>query len=170
MKTEQTQATKIKLTELDGLDPVSVILEDIGLGKGSVVIECYNEVWSSYWGAMGGRTISEFFCSCDDGYLSKNLSNVRSTIDDFDGLAKILQKQIIQNRVDGDVDKETAREQYDAAETVEPHSEQGYMHDVLGDEWWYRIPSKPNPDYEYLCRIINVVKAALKQLSQPPKV
>ena len=163
MKVEKTVVSKIQITDIEHLDAIGVIFEDLGPRQGKITIDCYSQAWSAYWGGMGDRTIAQFFCSCDEHYLAKNLSNINSTVDDLDGLGEVLQKKIIQNRLDGDIDKATAREQYDASETVEPHSDHDFMYDVLGDEWWYDIPSKPNPDYEYLCRIINTVKAALKE-------
>ena len=38
---------------------------------------------------------------------------------------------------------------------------QNTMNELMGDEWWYRLPQKPNPDYVYLCRIIRTVQEAL---------
>lgn len=36
------------------------------------------------------------------------------------------------------------------------------MESLLGEEWWYRLPEKENPDYEYLCRIIRAAQDALR--------
>ena len=55
------------------LDPIRVITENIEPGKGRIIIVCYDSSWVGYWGAMGGRTVEEFFLSCDAGYLSSNL-------------------------------------------------------------------------------------------------
>lgn len=57
------------IKDYSGLDPVSVFLEDFESGKGKITIECYGKYWSAYWGAMGERTISEFFSSCSDNKL-----------------------------------------------------------------------------------------------------
>jgi len=37
----------------------------------------------------------------------------------------------------------------------------GGDHDVDGDEWWYSLPQKKNPSYEYLTRIVDTIKEAL---------
>ena len=39
---------------------------------------------------------------------------------------------------------------------------------VLGDEWWFRLPKEDNPDYIYLGKIVDTVKAAfsLEELQQ----
>jgi hypothetical protein len=38
------------------------------------------------------------------------------------------------------------------------------MYDVFGDEWWYDFPKKPNPKYEYISKIVDIVKEALKNV------
>jgi hypothetical protein len=37
----------------EALDPVLVILQDFGGGRGRLTLECYGQAWSAYWGAMG---------------------------------------------------------------------------------------------------------------------
>ena len=32
------------------------------------------------------------------------------------------------------------------------------LSEVFGSEWWYSLPEKLNPEYEYICRIISTVK------------
>lgn len=71
MKVQASNVQKMLITEVPGLDPVTVILEDIEPRKGKIIIECYSKSWSAYWGGMGDRNIAEFFCSCNDHYLAK---------------------------------------------------------------------------------------------------
>lgn len=59
----------IRLSDLPGLDPVTVITRDIGPGQGSILVECYGQAWSAYWGGMGPRTVRQFVASCDDDYI-----------------------------------------------------------------------------------------------------
>ena len=168
MKIKKSMVTKIKISEVDGLDEISVILEDLGPRQGNIHITCYGEAWTSYWGGMGDRTIAQFFCACDEHYLAGNLSGVRSTVEDFDALTNIVRRKIIEDRRALDVDADKAREQFDEAESLDPRNigHQELLQDVLGDDWWCSLPSKPNPDYEYLCRIINTVKAAFKEIAK----
>jgi hypothetical protein len=37
------------------------------------------------------------------------------------------------------------------------------MSDIFGEEWWYGLPTIPNPKYTYLCKILTTVKTALKE-------
>ena len=88
MKITESTVTKITLTELERLDPINIFLEDFQLGQGKLTVECYGESWSSYWGAMGDRDISEFLLSCDNDYIIRNISTVNRSIVDYDEISK----------------------------------------------------------------------------------
>lgn len=166
MKIELSTVTKIRLTELDRLDPITVILEDIAPRQGKIIIECYGESWSSYWGGMGQKNIAEFFCCCDKHYLSKNLSSINSEITDEGVICDWLRSEIISSRRHFSYTKERARELWDDVEFyVENnanclHTEQcnDLLLEIIGDDWWHDLPTKTNPEYEYLCRIIDAVQ------------
>ena len=144
MKVKATKTTKITLSDIDALDPVTVILDDIAEGQGKIIIECYCKSWSSYWGAMGEQTnVAQFVCGCDEHYLAKNLSNISSTVNDFDKINKEAEKR----------DLSTMDESYLVYSTLE---------EIYGPEWFRDLPQKPNHEYVYLCRIINAVKDGLK--------
>lgn len=168
MKTIVSTVTKISVSEIEGLDPITVILEDIAVGKGKIIIECFGKSWASSWNAMSGKSIAEFFCSCDEHYLSGNLSNVRSSIDDVESMIADLRKQVIQLRRKNEIDSDDARELFDAVVDMSEMDLINYDNNciakILGDEWRhdYYIPQKGNPEYEYLCRIIKTVQQALK--------
>jgi hypothetical protein len=167
MKIQESTVRKLVISELQNLDPVTVILEDIESGKGKIIIECYGQSWSSFWPAMGG-TITEFFCRCDDHYLAKNLSSVREYIDDFDVLGEQVKQRICEMRKNKELDDFDARELFDEANYIEdPYGDNAkLMGAVFGDEWRHdlTIPQKINPDYEYLCRIIKSVQEALREI------
>lgn len=151
MKVETSQIKKLKITGIERLDPVSVIFEDFGPGQGKIIIECYGKAWSAYWGGMGDRTISEFFCSCDDGYLSNNLSNINSSVYDEDKIREDAKQKGIECWCD------------------DPWNDHEFMTAMYGSEmhdWSYQLPTKTNPDYEYLCRIIHAVQDGIKLSSQ----
>lgn len=117
---------------------------------------------------MGDRTISEFFCSCDQHYLANNLSGIDSYITDFEGLADHARKHVCKMRRVHDFTKDEARRLFDRCENLEGvenlDAAAPAMSDVFGPEWWYAMPNKANPDYEYLCRIIRCVQEGLRQV------
>jgi hypothetical protein len=67
--TPLTELKAFMLTEVPALDPITVILHDIAPGQGKITVECYGQAWSSYWGAMGTRSVAQFVASCDVTYL-----------------------------------------------------------------------------------------------------
>lgn len=147
MKLESSTVRKIKLTDLDRLDPVSVFLEDFGPGAGQITIYCYGKAWTSYWGAMGSMTIAEFFCSCDEYYITKNLSSISSETYDIDTIQEEAGKRHIECWRD------------------DPWNDYEFMNQMYGPDmydWNDRLPKIANPDYRYLCRIILAVQEGLR--------
>ena len=73
MELTTTTVERIEITDLPRLDPIRVYLEDCAPGRGRITISCYDRAWVGYWGAMGSRTIRQFFNDCDADYLSGNM-------------------------------------------------------------------------------------------------
>ncbi|ANQ83663.1 hypothetical protein dqs_0587 [Azoarcus olearius] len=73
MLIQQTVVRRLEITEAPGLDPIRVYLENYAPGKGRITISCYDRAWVGYWGAMSGKTVEQFFASCDAEYLRGNL-------------------------------------------------------------------------------------------------
>lgn len=73
-------------TKTDAL--VTVTFHDLEAGKGKVFIECSGQAWLSYWGAIGNKTITQFFSSCEEDYLAdcfqSQLNTKRPAQVDFD--------------------------------------------------------------------------------------
>jgi len=59
---------RVRIEKPDGLDPITVYLEDYGNGQGRAVIVCYSSAWTCYWGSMG-RPLREFIAGCDEHYV-----------------------------------------------------------------------------------------------------
>ena len=147
MNINKKQITIIKLTELDRLDPVNVVIEDFKLGQGQIIITCYGKAWTSYWGAMGNQTISQFFCSCDEHYIAKNIGDIKSEIYDIDQIRDDAENKNIECYRD------------------DPWNDYEFLNVMYGGDmvdWHDSLPKKSNHEYEYLCRIIKAVQKALK--------
>lgn len=54
---------------LGELDPITVILQDHGNGRGTLIVTCYASAWTCYWGAMG-TTLREFISRSFPDYLA----------------------------------------------------------------------------------------------------
>lgn len=165
MKITETKVTKIQITDVKSLDPVNVILEDFNRGQGKITIECSGEAWTSYWSAMGEENnIDKFFSDCDNQYLAKKLAPfLESDLPSEDKLPAHAMKCIMEKRKILEITKKKARELYDIINRdslcKEDHD---ILYEIYGDEFWYSLPTEPNPNYLYLCRIIDTVREALK--------
>ena len=148
MKIEKTDVTKLMITGVDGNDPIAVIIQDLGPGRGKINIDCYDKTWSSYWGAMGDETIAEFFCSCDEHYLAKNLSSLDARVFDADAINEQAEKAGLHFGRD------------------DPWNDWELMTKLYGPDmydWSDKIPKIPNHEYEYLCKVIGIVQDALRK-------
>lgn len=151
MKYIKTQVTKILFTDLANLDTVSVFLEDFEKGKGKITITCFGKAWTAYWGGMSKFTISEFFCTCDQHYIAKNMSTIKSEIFDINAIRDEAEKKGVNCYRD------------------DPWNDHEFMEKMYGpdmENWCDRIPSRTNPEYEYLCRIIRTVQIGLDNISE----
>lgn len=165
MKIESCTISKLTLSEITNLDPISIYIEDFELGKGKITLTCSGRSWTAYWGNMGGRTVAEFFCRCDEGYLAGNLSSIDPEVDDPEGFEAKARKEVLTMRRKWHIDGTAARSLIDEIELADfehPHSNGNLLQKIFGDEWWYAIPRKTNPGYEYLCRIIRATQEGLQ--------
>jgi hypothetical protein len=166
MKVEKSCVTKLMIAGVPSLDPITVYAEDIAPRQGKIIIECYGQSWSAYWGGMGDGTIAEFFCSVSQDYIANCMSrSIDSSVFDPDAVKDHAKREIIKQRRARHLSADDAREEYDEIEDSiiddDPWRSCDLMQKIYGDEWWYRLPSKPNPDYVYLSRIIKAVQEAL---------
>lgn len=189
MQVERSQVTKLYITEVAGLDPVTVYLEDFGPNsastdhisrKGKITVSCWGESWTGQWSAMGDRTVSEFFCDCDAGYIIGYFApNLHSTQFSPDALVAKAKRVVLDCRRGRTakhhpfhLDKEEARRLFDRIEDDLRHVERpdhcwnhaDLLSELFSDEWWHDASeaSEPNPKYDYLVRIILAVQEALK--------
>lgn len=158
-----TAITKYVITGGERLDPITVILEDLGPGQGRIIIECYGKTWSAYWGAMA-RPIAAFILQADNGYLVGKLApGLDSTIpDDGDALTIKAKGEIIRRRRLGDLTSDTARDLFDRCDTLTT-TDSDSMYAIFGDDWWNDLPTMPNPAYDYIDRIVTAVRDGLRQ-------
>jgi len=170
MKWNESTVTKLLISEVKSLDDITVYLENYTVGRGKITIEICGDSYSSFWGAMGGRTIEQFVLDCDNHYLSKNLVSLSAlSSPNYDGFVKNVRKQLIENRRRYGESKKLTRKLWDLTKQIEPcesyfhdRSNHSLLHDVAGDDWWYLIDDVDSDLYVYLCRILDALKACLK--------
>lgn len=178
MKIETSQLKQLVLSGLENLDPVKVVTENFEPGRGTITISCFGKAWTAGWPAMSGRTVEQFFSSASTDYLANCLSRGIQEHQYAEGdHGDFIRKTVLDKRRTGEIDANQARESFDRADGMS-------MNDVLAD-WNYESlwmplfgdvydaanadwPTEPNPDYTYICLIVEAVKAAfLSQESQP---
>lgn len=144
MKVEVSTVQKIRLSELDALDPITVTLDDQGQGKGGITIACYGKSWTSWWGGMGARRIAEFFCSCSGDYLAEKLAGaLDAEVTDYGAISEAFGYSVDATTLMTDMNLER----------------------VYGPDWVHALPKRENPDYVYLRRIIKATQEGLRTLS-----
>jgi hypothetical protein len=57
-----------------GTDPIRVITENYGPGKGRIIIQCWDRAWCGAWFAMSGKSIEAFFAEAGWDYILGNLT------------------------------------------------------------------------------------------------
>jgi len=65
---------KLHISEIERLDVVNVYFDNIEKSKGRILVECWGRAWSSYWSAMGERTIEEFILMASNEYIIERLA------------------------------------------------------------------------------------------------
>lgn len=72
MKTQEFFPRCFEITDAPGLDPIRVILQNLGEKQGRLIIECYGRAWSTFWGGMSGPLI-DFILKCEPEYIENAL-------------------------------------------------------------------------------------------------
>ena len=164
MKIDIDMIREITLSELteERLDPITITTKDYKPGEGEITIKCYNKVWTAGWGAMSGRTVSQFFCSCDNGYLISNLSSALVSMVPMEGAE--LRAALLAKAKELELDTESFDFQFSLDDISKAEDDPEFMQKLYGPDWYYYVPEESNPDYEYLNRIVNAVKAGLQEL------
>lgn len=151
MKIRRTKTETYYITGLEKLDPVTVIVQNHKPGQGEIIIKCYNDSWTHYWGAMGENTVEEFFIGCDDDYLINKLIKSNQFETDWDKIEKNAREKGIKEIHYGNPFTERTEEMERMFRTL------------YGEDWTTELPQKISREYTYLEEIVFAVKEAFKR-------
>lgn len=164
------------ITGAERLDPVRVMIENYEPGKGRITITCFGKARTGAWFAMGGDTVQEFIKRVSNEYLIGYFDpQMRSTMnDDNDANLLFVKTEIIKLRRQKEIDADKAREMWYEAENADDVKvnccDYGIGNELLnlfGDDPWYaKWPSVPNPECQYLDRILNAVRVGLVEMER----
>jgi hypothetical protein len=168
MQIQSSKVDKLTITEAERLDPIHVFLEDIEPSKGRVTISCFGSAWSAYWDGMAGRTVAEFLGDMATPYLAKYLTAVETSVLDSEALEDAAKAEVEEKFGMGRFSQGERQELLDELERLsQPMTEEEMwehsqlFEQILGEDWYRNLPTKVNPDFDYVCRIVNAVKQAL---------
>jgi hypothetical protein len=148
MKFKKSKTETYIITDIDGLDPITVYVTNYKPGQGKLVIECFGTSWANYWPAMGDCTLQDFVLKASNDYLARKMvRQLRQT--DFDKI------------------NDTAHKRGFADICVASDVEVAYSHRQMaacfGSDWMLDIPTCNTREYDWFCSILNSVKAAFHQ-------
>lgn len=173
MKVTQSQVQKIRIEGIEKshrLDPIEVIIENYGSGQGKILISCWGESWTGFWGSMGG-TIEQFFQHVSNDYLIEKMSNYQETEPDPDSDLDFIRSLILKERRRRTYSKEEAKQAWWYVDSFRPDRntllnweipEELKCIEGMDEPWYLDWPEKENPKYTYLSRILDVVREVIK--------
>lgn len=141
MKVEYSTVTKLRITGAAGLDPITAIMEDLGPGRGKLMLECFGDSWSHLWNAMGTETLREFIRTASCEYLASKLCRQPERVTDWETIT-----QTIGCHVSCEVDA------LNEADQMRVH---------YGEDWRMELPTRMSNDWQYVRRIVEALKTAL---------
>ena len=100
MKIETKVVTSFKITEVDGLDPITVTLEPESATAGRLTVTCYDRSWVTYFGSHGSDGLAKFVETVPTDYLVNRLATVEETeyVMDADALCQAAKKEVLSQR------------------------------------------------------------------------
>ena len=57
MKVTETKVMSLEISELRDFDPIRVVTENYGPGRGRITITCEGKAWTGSWFAMSDRSV-----------------------------------------------------------------------------------------------------------------
>lgn len=173
MQIKRTTVEKIRIEDINEthrLDPVEVIIENSGEGAGKIIITCWGESWTGFWGSMGG-TVEEFFQRVSNDYLINKMADYRETEPDTEADPDFLRSEIIRQRKSDHLSKQEARDAWRYVDDFSPDRNRLCYAETppelavlegMDEPWYFPWPKKPNHKYDYLSRILDVVREVIK--------
>jgi hypothetical protein len=184
MNIEKSSIEKLRITEVDGLDPIDVFIDITSTTSGKVTINCYGKSWTAFWPSVGEKGIKSFFKRSDNeyliGYLDASITRKTVNWDAYSATlierAKSLPSHVLENsdiEVDDvisaieELDHETLDIEYcnypDGFTSEYFFRDAGMgesvTNELLADE--INITFKDHHHYIYLSKIVDAVKLAV---------
>jgi len=152
LKAIKTAVTKYRLTEVERLDPIEIIVENYKIGQGKIIITCWDKSWVYSWFGMGENNLETFFQQCDNCYLAGKLSSSKQYEIDWD--------KIGEDCINAGFDEVPEGDGYSKEST-------DILTKLYGEDWQIGgLPQKVTSEYDYLLRVIKATKEGLRILAE----
>lgn len=77
MRVENAEKAQVfTIFDAPKLDPITVVLQDVGPSNGRLIVECYGSAWAGYWGATGSNSLREFLIDCHPSYIAGKMHSI----------------------------------------------------------------------------------------------
>jgi hypothetical protein len=70
----EPQDLRIYRLHPEGLDPITVYVEQFRPGASRMTVQCYAQAWTVYWGSHGDCPLEEFVCSSSAEHIADGLT------------------------------------------------------------------------------------------------
>lgn len=147
MRVSKSNTETYVITEVPGLDPITVFISNHRRGSGRMVVEHFGDAWAHYWIAMGDRTVQQFVAGAGLDYLLRKLCRETKQTD-FDAINRIAQEKGIELDVTTDVEVAFAAED---------------MELIFGEDWYLDMPRRHSNEYLELRKVLTIVRAAFDE-------
>lgn len=169
MKIERSVVEKLRVTDVPSLDPVEIILEDFGQGRGKVTMSCFGESWTAFWPSMAG-SLKQFITSANNDYLANCFCrgiDSRSADESKDHEFMISHiKELLSHGDISDYEASMALDALKGHDQYDRHWMPLEVELVMCEPWNIDWPTMPSPKYEYLCRICNVLREVVNSMEE----
>jgi hypothetical protein len=122
----------------NGYDGASIFLRywprDDGGSSGYISVVGSFGCFGHYFGNTGGD-FRDFLCGCDKWYLSGKFFGTEARVFDSDKTAEALKRLVIERRRDGSIERDEAREMFDAVKDADGYNSEEAFFMFLSDRF-----------------------------------
>lgn len=65
--------TRVHRFKAAQLDPVTIYVEEYSNTASRIIVQCYAQAWTAYWGSHGDRPVEDFIRNAGPEYITDNL-------------------------------------------------------------------------------------------------
>jgi len=179
MNVEKQQVEKLRITNIEGLDPINVFIDQVDDMSGRLIFSCYNECWMGFWSGREKIEIKDYLKNSRTASIVRRISPQQdSEQPDWDAYRKTLVGLITEDlglddmeetiKTIGMMSDSELQSEYDLSGEGDFSSEQilldnGVESETLGlmEINAVSVPMMPHVKYEYLCQLVDAIKKAI---------